>query len=111
MSAGTATGCGTGVATNGTPVSFTTSGTAGTCIVTVAGSLNAFQLEKSAYGTSFIITGAATGTRAIDDLLQMFGGYGYMREYPIARMLTDIRGNRIYGGSSEVMKEIIGRTL
>jgi alkylation response protein AidB-like acyl-CoA dehydrogenase len=34
-----------------------------------------------------------------------------MREYPIARMLTDIRGNRIYGGSSEVMKEIIGRTL
>ena len=54
---------------------------------------------------------ASDATRAIDDLLQMFGGYGYMREYPIARMLTDIRGNRIYGGSSEVMKEIIGRTL
>jgi alkylation response protein AidB-like acyl-CoA dehydrogenase len=54
---------------------------------------------------------ASEATRAIDDLLQMFGGYGYMREYPIARMLTDVRGNRIYGGSTEVMKEIISRTL
>ena len=54
---------------------------------------------------------ASEATRAIDDLLQMFGGYGYMREYPIARMLTDVRGNRIYGGSSEVMKEIISRSL
>jgi acyl-CoA dehydrogenase len=54
---------------------------------------------------------ASEATRAIDDLLQMFGGYGYMREYPIGRMLTDVRGNRIYGGSSEVMKEIISRTL
>lgn len=68
MSSGTATGCGTGVATNGIPVSFTTSGAAGTCIVTVTGALNAFQLEKSAYGTSFIVTGATTGVRAIDDL-------------------------------------------
>ncbi|MFG5776482.1 acyl-CoA dehydrogenase family protein [Comamonas sp. J-3] len=54
---------------------------------------------------------ASDATRAIDDLLQMFGGNGFMREYPIARMLTDIRGNRIYGGSSEIMKEIISRTL
>jgi alkylation response protein AidB-like acyl-CoA dehydrogenase len=54
---------------------------------------------------------AADATRAVDDLLQMFGGYGYMREYPIARALTDVRGNRIYGGSAEVMKEIIARTL
>ncbi len=54
---------------------------------------------------------ASEATRAIDDLLQMFGGNGFMREYPIARMLTDIRGNRIYGGSSEIMKEIISRTL
>lgn len=50
-------------------------------------------------------------TRAIDDLLQMFGGYGYMREYPIARALADVRANRIYGGTSEIMKEIISRTL
>lgn len=54
---------------------------------------------------------ASEATRAIDDLLQMFGGNGFMREYPIARMLTDIRGNRIYGGASEIMKEIISRTL
>lgn len=54
---------------------------------------------------------AGESTRLIDDLLQMFGGYGFMREYPIARALTDIRGNRIYGGSSEIMKEIISRTL
>jgi len=54
---------------------------------------------------------ASEATRAIDELLQMFGGNGFMREYPIARMLTDIRGNRIYGGASEIMKEIISRTL
>lgn len=54
---------------------------------------------------------ASEATRAIDDLLQMFGGNGFMREYPIARMLTDIRGNRIFGGTSEIMKEIISRTL
>ena len=54
---------------------------------------------------------ASEATTAIDDLLQMFGGYGYMREYPIARALADVRPNRIYGGSSEIMKEIISRTL
>ncbi|RCW69472.1 hypothetical protein DES41_106346 [Pseudorhodoferax soli] len=54
---------------------------------------------------------ASEATAAIDDLLQMFGGYGYMREYPIARAYADVRPNRIYGGSSEMMKEIISRTL
>jgi acyl-CoA dehydrogenase len=54
---------------------------------------------------------AGEATTVIDELLQMFGGYGFMREYPIARALTDIRGNRIYGGTSEIMKEIISRTL
>ena len=63
MSPGTATGCGVGTATNGSPVNFTTSGAAGTCIVTVVGSLNAFQLELGAYGTSLIVTAGATGTR------------------------------------------------
>lgn len=66
MSAGTATGCGTGVASQGTPVSFTTSGAAGTCIVTVGGSLNAFQLELGTAGTSFIVTAGATASRAAD---------------------------------------------
>lgn len=68
MSAGTATGCGTGAASQGTPVNFTTSGTAGTCVVTVGGSLNAFQLELGSFGTSFIVTTGATATRAADVL-------------------------------------------
>jgi acyl-CoA dehydrogenase len=47
----------------------------------------------------------------IDRCLQMFGGYGYTTEYPIARMFTDARVQRIYAGSNEVMKELIARTL
>lgn len=46
-----------------------------------------------------------------DACLQLHGGYGYMIEYPISRMWLDSRISRIYGGSSEIMKEIIGRTL
>lgn len=65
MSAGTGTGCGTGAATQGTPVNFTIS-VAGTCTVTVSGSLNAFQLELGAFGTSLIVTAGATATRAAD---------------------------------------------
>ncbi len=52
-----------------------------------------------------------TAGRVIDKCLQLHGGYGYMREYPIARLYTDIRVNRIYGGSSEVMKTIIAKDL
>lgn len=47
----------------------------------------------------------------IDRCLQLFGGYGYMEEYPIARMWRDARVQRIYGGANEVMKEIVGRQL
>lgn len=47
----------------------------------------------------------------VDRCLQFFGGYGYMTEYPISRIYTDSRIQRIYGGTSEIMKEIIGRTL
>jgi acyl-CoA dehydrogenase len=50
-------------------------------------------------------------SRALDECLQLFGGYGYMREFPIARAWTDHRYARIAGGSSEIMKEIIGRSL
>ncbi|MFG2525841.1 acyl-CoA dehydrogenase family protein [Streptomyces sp. NPDC048527] len=49
--------------------------------------------------------------RVIDKCLQLHGGYGYMLEYPIARLYTDIRVSRIYAGSSEVMKTIIARSL
>ncbi|GAA4554578.1 acyl-CoA dehydrogenase family protein [Pseudonocardia xishanensis] len=51
------------------------------------------------------------GGRAIDRLLQLFGGYGYMREYPIARAYEDARVQRIYGGTNEIMKSIIGSAL
>ena len=47
----------------------------------------------------------------IDGCLQFFGGYGYMREFPIARAFVDARVQRIYGGTSEVMKEIIARDV
>jgi alkylation response protein AidB-like acyl-CoA dehydrogenase len=49
--------------------------------------------------------------RAIDRCLQLFGGYGYMSEYPIARAYADARVTRIYGGANEIMKEIVGRSL
>jgi acyl-CoA dehydrogenase len=50
-------------------------------------------------------------TRVLDALLQLYGGYGYMMEYPIARAYVDTRVARIYGGTSEVMKELISRGL
>ena len=46
-----------------------------------------------------------------DECLQLFGGYGYMAEYPISRMFTDSRIQKIYGGTNEIMKEIISRFL
>ena len=49
--------------------------------------------------------------RVIDTCLQFFGGFGYMLEYPISKMYVDARVSRIYGGTSEIMKEIIGRSL
>ncbi|MES2531735.1 MAG: acyl-CoA dehydrogenase family protein [Pseudomonadota bacterium] len=49
--------------------------------------------------------------RAADECLQLFGGYGYMTEYPIARLYADARVQRIYGGTSEIMKEIIARSM
>ena len=47
----------------------------------------------------------------VDECLQFFGGYGYMEEYPISRMYTDSRIQKIYGGTNEIMKEIISRFL
>ena len=45
------------------------------------------------------------------DCLQMFGGYGFMEEYPIARMYRDVRVIPIYAGTSEIMKEIIAKII
>ena len=49
--------------------------------------------------------------RSVDRCLQLFGGYGYMTEYPIARAYADARITTIYGGTTEIMKEIVGRSL
>jgi alkylation response protein AidB-like acyl-CoA dehydrogenase len=49
--------------------------------------------------------------RVVDSCLQLHGGYGYVLEYPIARAYADARITRIYGGTTEIMKEIIGRSL
>jgi acyl-CoA dehydrogenase len=49
--------------------------------------------------------------RIVDECAQFFGGYGYMNDYPIARLYTDVRVGRIYGGANEVMKEIIARAM
>jgi acyl-CoA dehydrogenase len=50
-------------------------------------------------------------SRVMDRCLQLFGGYGYILEYPIARLYADARVTRIYGGTSEVMKSIISKSL
>jgi alkylation response protein AidB-like acyl-CoA dehydrogenase len=49
--------------------------------------------------------------RVVDQCVQLHGGYGYMLEYPIARAYCDVRIQTIYGGTTEIMKEIIGRSL
>ena len=49
--------------------------------------------------------------RIVDECVQLHGGYGYMMEYPIARMWADSRVQRIYAGTNEIMKELIGWSL
>jgi acyl-CoA dehydrogenase len=49
--------------------------------------------------------------RILDNCVQLHGGYGYMTEYPVARMWADSRVRRIYAGTNEIMKEIIGCSL
>jgi alkylation response protein AidB-like acyl-CoA dehydrogenase len=71
----------------------------------VAGTLTAEHAAMAKYWCS-----EAQG-RVIDACLQMHGGYGYMLEYQIARDYADARISRIYGGTSEIMREVIGRSL
>ncbi|MEM8563400.1 MAG: acyl-CoA dehydrogenase family protein [Pseudomonadota bacterium] len=49
--------------------------------------------------------------KTIDQCLQLFGGYGYITEYPISRFYTDARVQRIYGGSAEIMRELVARSI
>jgi acyl-CoA dehydrogenase len=47
----------------------------------------------------------------VDECLQLFGGAGYMNEYPIARLYADVRVMKIFGGANEIMKDLIARSL
>jgi acyl-CoA dehydrogenase len=52
-----------------------------------------------------------TQNKIIDECLQLHGGYGYINEYPIARMYKDARVSRIFGGANEIMKLVIARSF
>jgi long-chain-acyl-CoA dehydrogenase len=66
------------------------------------------SVEKAAMAKYWITD---TQGEVIDECLQLHGGYGYMAEYDIAQMWSDARVQRIYGGTNEIMKELIGRAL
>jgi acyl-CoA dehydrogenase len=71
----------------------------------LAGKLDAAKASMAKYWLSDL------ENKIIDRCLQLFGGYGYMEEYPISRMYRDARIQRIYGGTNEIMKLLIARTL
>lgn len=64
-----------------------------------------------ATGSMAKLWGTEKQKEVVDRCLQIFGGYGYMMEYPIAQMYAATRVQTIYGGTSEIMKELIGRSL
>ncbi|MCV2487833.1 acyl-CoA dehydrogenase family protein [Geodermatophilus sp. YIM 151500] len=70
-----------------------------------AGELTAVDAAKAKWWSSEL------QGRVVDTCLQLHGGYGYMTEYPIARAWADARVTRIYGGTTEIMKEVVGRDL
>jgi acyl-CoA dehydrogenase len=57
------------------------------------------------------LVGSEMQGRLLDEFLQLHGGYGFMSEYKISRAWVDARVARIYGGTSEIMKQIISRSL
>jgi acyl-CoA dehydrogenase len=69
------------------------------------GELTAEQAAQAKYWTTEM------ENRVVDRCLQLHGGYGYMEEYPIARLWRNARVQRIYGGTSEIMKDIVGRSM
>ena len=71
----------------------------------LAGELNATLASMAKYWAS------DKQNEVLDLCVQLHGGYGYMAEYPIARMWTDARVQKIYGGTNEIMKELIARSL
>ena len=77
-----------------------------TCMVAhLAGELDA---ARAALAKSWV---SEQQGRVMDECLQLFGGYGYMMEYPIAELYVDARVQRIYGGTNEIMKELASRSM
>ncbi|MEV4838532.1 acyl-CoA dehydrogenase family protein [Nonomuraea sp. NPDC049486] len=76
------------------------------CVLALnAGTLTAVDAAKAKWWTTEL------QTKVIDRCLQLHGGYGYMMEYPVAKAWLDSRVQTIYGGTTEIMKEIIGRSF
>ncbi|WP_028984829.1 acyl-CoA dehydrogenase family protein [Sporichthya polymorpha] len=71
----------------------------------VAGKLSEVEAARAKYWTTEL------QNKVIDRCLQLHGGYGFMLEYPVSKAYADARAQTIYGGSTEIMKEIIGRSL
>ena len=71
----------------------------------VAGELSAVEAAKAKWWTTEL------QKRVVDACVQLHGGYGYMLEFPVARAYLDARVQTIYGGTTEIMKEIVGRNL
>ena len=71
----------------------------------LAGRMDTVQASMAKYWISDL------QCKVVDQCVQLFGGYGYMLEFPIAQMYVDARVQRIYGGANEIMKEIIARSL
>ncbi len=71
----------------------------------VEGGLSAVEAAKAKWWTTEL------QKKVVDSCLQLFGGYGYMSEYPISQAFLDTRVQTIYGGTTEIMKEIVGRSL
>jgi alkylation response protein AidB-like acyl-CoA dehydrogenase len=69
------------------------------------GELTSEQAAQAKYWTTEM------ENRVVDRCLQLHGGYGYMEEYPIARLWRNARVQRIYGGTSEIMKDVVGRSM
>jgi alkylation response protein AidB-like acyl-CoA dehydrogenase len=76
------------------------------CVLALnAGELSAVDAAKAKWWTTEL------QTKTVDRCLQLHGGYGYMMEYPVAKAWVDSRVQTIYGGTTEIMKEIIGRSF
>ena len=75
------------------------------CELLLAGTLDTATASMAKYWTTDL------QCKVMDECVQLFGGYGYMWEYPITRAYADARVQRIYGGTNEIMKEVIARAM